>query len=160
MAFVHVARMIWILVITCCLLPQIFSSAFSLTRNDNVCHVFSLFRSTPLMLINSACRVRASQHVKIMLLIWTFSYWGQDSAGHQQRLEPENIHYFSGSLTSVMRLSFYCNDDTIDVIPMAFLYIFFGEGGQPVIDFANVKISTNSAAVHSSLGLDLQSRVR
>lgn len=52
----------------------------------------------------------------------------------------KNIHEFSGLLTSVWRLSFYCNDDTIDVIPMAFLYIFFGEGGQPVIDFANVNL--------------------
>ncbi|KAF4623693.1 hypothetical protein D9613_001655 [Agrocybe pediades] len=48
------------------------------------------------------------------------SYWGQDSAGHQQRL------------------GFYCDDDTIDTIPLAFLYIFFGKGGQPVIDFANI----------------------
>ncbi|KAF8649840.1 hypothetical protein AX16_005603 [Volvariella volvacea WC 439] len=47
-------------------------------------------------------------------------YWGQASAGRQQRL------------------SFYCQDDIIDVIPMAFLYIFFGEGGLPVIDFANI----------------------
>ena len=95
---------------------------------------------------NSACSVCASQHVKNLLLIWTFSYWGQDSAGDQQRLEPENIHYFSGSLTSVWRLSFYCNDDTIDVIPMAFLYIFFGEGGQPVIDFSNVNEPLVSAS--------------
>lgn len=38
-----------------------------------------------------------------------------------------------------LRLSFYCEDDTIDAIPLAFLYIFFGEGGMPVIDFANVR---------------------
>jgi len=44
----------------------------------------------------------------------------------------------SGLLTSIWRLSFYCNDDTIDIIPLAFLYIFFGKGGQPVVDFANV----------------------
>ncbi|KAF8887965.1 glycoside hydrolase superfamily [Gymnopilus junonius] len=48
------------------------------------------------------------------------TYWGQDSAGHQQNL------------------GFYCNDDAIDVLPLAFLYIFFGKGGQPVIDFANI----------------------
>ncbi|KJA26015.1 glycoside hydrolase family 18 protein [Hypholoma sublateritium FD-334 SS-4] len=47
-------------------------------------------------------------------------YWGQDSANNQQRL------------------SFYCEDDTIDAIPLAFLYIFFGAGGMPVIDFANI----------------------
>ena len=131
MAFVHVAHMIWPLVITCCLLPQIFSSAFSLIRNDNVCQVFWPFWNTSLMLTNPACRVT---YLNLQLL------GGQDSAGNQQRLEPENIHYFSESRTSVWRLSFYCNDDTIDVIPMAFLYSFFGESGQPVIDFANVKL--------------------
>ncbi|KAL0950817.1 hypothetical protein HGRIS_007581 [Hohenbuehelia grisea] len=46
-------------------------------------------------------------------------YWGQDSGGNQQRL------------------SFYCDDDTIDAIPIAFLYVFFGKGGAPMIDLAN-----------------------
>ncbi|GJE89922.1 glycoside hydrolase family 18 protein [Phanerochaete sordida] len=46
-------------------------------------------------------------------------YWGQDGANSQQRL------------------SFYCQDDTVDTIPLAFLYIFRGTGGDPVIDFAN-----------------------
>ncbi|KAH9847252.1 glycoside hydrolase [Lenzites betulinus] len=46
-------------------------------------------------------------------------YWGQDSSGNQQRL------------------SSYCQDSTIDVFPIAFLYIFRGTGGEPVIDFAN-----------------------
>ncbi|KAG6866839.1 hypothetical protein C0991_008775 [Blastosporella zonata] len=35
-------------------------------------------------------------------------------------------------------LSFYCDDDTVDVFPLAFLYIFRGKGGLPVIDFSNV----------------------
>ncbi|KAI0819264.1 glycoside hydrolase [Trametes gibbosa] len=46
-------------------------------------------------------------------------YWGQDSSGNQQHL------------------SSYCQDSTIDVFPIAFLYIFRGTGGEPVIDFAN-----------------------
>ncbi|KAA1476280.1 glycoside hydrolase [Dentipellis sp. KUC8613] len=46
-------------------------------------------------------------------------YWGQDSAGNQQDL------------------STYCADDTIDNVILAFLYIFEGTGGEPVIDFAN-----------------------
>ncbi|KAJ2985647.1 hypothetical protein NUW54_g10080 [Trametes sanguinea] len=46
-------------------------------------------------------------------------YWGQDSAGNQQRL------------------SHYCKDSTVDTFPIAFLYIFRGAGGEPVIDFAN-----------------------
>ncbi|KAJ8702977.1 Chitinase 2 [Pleurotus ostreatus] len=40
-------------------------------------------------------------------------YWGQDSGGNQQRL------------------SFYCDDDTIDAFPLAFLYVFFGKGVNP-----------------------------
>jgi len=47
-------------------------------------------------------------------------YWGQDSGGHQQRL------------------SFYCEDDTIDAIPLAFLYNFHGKGGEPVVEFSNI----------------------
>jgi chitinase len=62
----------------------------------------------------------ASANTKIKANLWN-SYWGQDSAGHQQRL------------------SFYCQDDTIDIIPMAFLYVFRGKGGLPVIDFSNVR---------------------
>ena len=48
------------------------------------------------------------------------SYWGQDGAGNQQSL------------------SYYCEDDTIDMIPLAFLYEFWGAGDLPVIDFSNV----------------------
>lgn len=32
-------------------------------------------------------------------------------------------------------------DNTIDVFPVAFLYIFFGPGGAPVINLANVSLS-------------------
>ncbi|KIL71002.1 glycoside hydrolase family 18 protein [Amanita muscaria Koide BX008] len=54
-------------------------------------------------------------------------YWGQDSAGQQQRL------------------SFYCQDDTIDIIPLAFLPTFFDEGGLPSVDFSNICSSDNNA---------------
>ncbi|KAI5118098.1 hypothetical protein M0805_005205 [Coniferiporia weirii] len=46
-------------------------------------------------------------------------YWGQDSSGHQQQL------------------SYYCQDDVYDTIPLAFLYVFFGVGGEPMMSFAN-----------------------
>jgi hypothetical protein len=58
------------------------------------------------------------------------SYWGQDGANSQQPL------------------AFYCEDDTIDTIPLAFLYIFRGTGGDPVIDFANV---SSPPSVHHSI---------
>jgi len=47
-------------------------------------------------------------------------YWGQDASGNQQDL------------------SYYCNDDTIDAIPIAFLYSFFGVGDEPEIDISNI----------------------
>lgn len=47
-------------------------------------------------------------------------YWGQDGAGGQQNLGA------------------YCNDDSVDTIPLAFLFTFFGPGGQPILDFANI----------------------
>ncbi|KAI0696937.1 glycoside hydrolase superfamily [Cytidiella melzeri] len=73
-------------------------------------------------------------------------YWGQDGANSQQRL------------------SFYCQDDTIDIIPLAFLYIFRGEGGEPVIDFANtcnqwddpVFPGTDLANCQSAMASDIQ----
>jgi len=60
-------------------------------------------------------------------------YWGQDGAGNQQSL------------------SYYCSDDTIDMIPLAFLYQFFGPGGEPVIDFSNICGSGNDAFSGTSL---------
>ncbi|THH31506.1 hypothetical protein EUX98_g2683 [Antrodiella citrinella] len=53
-------------------------------------------------------------------------YWGQDGAGTQQSL------------------AFYCADDTIDVIPLAFLYIFRGTGGNPVVDLGPACADWNS----------------
>ncbi|KAF9535506.1 glycoside hydrolase superfamily [Crepidotus variabilis] len=60
-------------------------------------------------------------------------YWGQDGAGQQQSL------------------GFYCDDDTIDVIPLAFLYTFFGQGGMPILDFSN--ICSNGGKAFSGTGL-------
>lgn len=46
-------------------------------------------------------------------------YWGQNSNGDQQTL------------------SYYCQDDVYNVIPLAFLYVFFGTGGEPMMSFAD-----------------------
>ncbi|EAU93428.2 class III chitinase [Coprinopsis cinerea okayama7 len=55
-------------------------------------------------------------------------YWGQNSygAGHSDLANHQK------------RLSFYCNDNAIDVFPVAFLHVFFGPGGVPSINLANI----------------------
>ncbi|KZT73036.1 carbohydrate-binding module family 5 protein [Daedalea quercina L-15889] len=54
-------------------------------------------------------------------------YWGQDSYGAA-----------GGSSSGYQQnLSYYCQDDVIDALPMAFLNVFFGTGGEPSLDLAN-----------------------
>ncbi|TBU41653.1 glycoside hydrolase [Dichomitus squalens] len=61
-------------------------------------------------------------------------YWGQDGDDKQQSL------------------SHYCQDDTIDTIPLAFLYQFKAKGGMPAIDFANTcSASGNSVFAGTAL---------
>ncbi|PBK77093.1 class III chitinase [Armillaria solidipes] len=57
----------------------------------------------------------------------TVVYWGQNSYGATH----------SDTANYQQRLSFYCNDDAIDVFPLAFLNVFFGTGGLPSINLAN-----------------------
>lgn len=52
-------------------------------------------------------------------------YWGQNSYGAG-----------SGSLAQ-QRLSYYCANTNINIIPLAFLTAFNGQGGQPTMNFAN-----------------------
>ncbi|KAG7450237.1 class III chitinase [Guyanagaster necrorhizus] len=54
-------------------------------------------------------------------------YWGQNSYGATH----------SDTANYQQTLSFYCNDDAIDVFPLAFLNVFFGTGGLPSINLAN-----------------------
>ena len=57
------------------------------------------------------------------------SYWGQNSYGATH----------SNTALFQQRLSFYCgSDSTIDAFPLAFLNVFFGAGGVPSINLANV----------------------
>jgi len=56
-------------------------------------------------------------------------YWGQNSYGAANGGDTANYQ---------KTLSHYCQDDSIDVIPIAFLNVFFGTGGLPVINLANV----------------------
>ena len=56
------------------------------------------------------------------------SYWGQDSYGAFKS---------TGSGNWQKRLSYYCNDDSVDVFPIAFLNEFSASGGLPTINLAN-----------------------
>ncbi|KAF8649744.1 hypothetical protein AX16_005514 [Volvariella volvacea WC 439] len=55
-------------------------------------------------------------------------YWGQNSYGAGHGDDTANFQ---------KTLSYYCQDNSIDVFPVAFLYVFFGPGGAPVINLAN-----------------------
>ena len=56
------------------------------------------------------------------------SYWGQDSYGATH----------SDTANFQKNLSYYCQDDTIDAIPLAFLNVFFSTGNLPSLDLSNV----------------------
>jgi hypothetical protein len=56
--------------------------------------------------------------------------WGQNSYGAAHGNDPANWQ---------QNIREYCQDSTIDIIPMAFVTQFFGTGGLPVINLANVR---------------------
>ncbi|KAI0084132.1 glycoside hydrolase family 18 protein [Irpex rosettiformis] len=55
------------------------------------------------------------------------AYWGQNSYGATN----------SNQANWQKSIDFYCQDNSIDVFPVAFLNVFFGAGGLPSIDLAN-----------------------
>ncbi|KIP11453.1 carbohydrate-binding module family 5 protein [Phlebiopsis gigantea 11061_1 CR5-6] len=63
-------------------------------------------------------------------------YWGQNSYGAANSGDAANFQ---------KPLAFYCQDDAIDVFPLAFLNVFFGTGGEPSINLANVCNPTDNA---------------
>ncbi|TFY80831.1 hypothetical protein EWM64_g3176 [Hericium alpestre] len=70
-------------------------------------------------------------------------YWGQNSYGATHTSDTANWQ---------QTLSFYCQDNSIDMFPVAFLNVAFDTGGLPSIDLANI-CSTSSDPVFS--GTDL-----
>ncbi|KAI9000482.1 glycoside hydrolase [Trametes punicea] len=60
-------------------------------------------------------------------------YWGQNSYGATH----------SDTANFQKTLSYYCQDDSIDAFPIAFLNVFFGAGGVPSIDLSNICSSAN-----------------
>ncbi|KAI0805941.1 glycoside hydrolase superfamily [Irpex lacteus] len=55
------------------------------------------------------------------------AYWGQNSYGATN----------SNQANWQKSIDFYCQDNSVDVLPIAFLNVFFGAGGLPSIDLAN-----------------------
>ncbi|KAF8898407.1 class III chitinase [Infundibulicybe gibba] len=81
-------------------------------------------------------------------------YWGQNSYGAVHGTDSANFQ---------KTLSFYCQDNAIDVFPIAFLNVFFGTGGAPSINLANTCNPTDNAtfpgtnlANCASLATDIQ----
>ncbi|KAF5311765.1 hypothetical protein D9619_003381 [Psilocybe cf. subviscida] len=68
-------------------------------------------------------------------------YWGQNSYGAAN--PGDTAHY-------QQRLSFYCNDNAIDVFPLAFLNVFFGPGGLPSLNLANACNPTDNSSFSGS----------
>lgn len=56
------------------------------------------------------------------------SYWGQNSYGETNPKDSAN---------GQRRLSYYCEDDSVDVFPIAFLDILSASGGLPELNLAN-----------------------
>ncbi|KAH9884038.1 hypothetical protein C8Q73DRAFT_661404, partial [Cubamyces lactineus] len=79
-----------------------------------------------------ALRVFAFDNSRSDNTVTASSYWGQNSYGATH----SDTANFQKSLAT------YCQDDSIDVLPIAFLNVFFGTGGQPSIDLSNVSTIT------------------
>ncbi|KAH8100033.1 glycoside hydrolase [Cristinia sonorae] len=87
--------------------------------------MLSLLSLTGLLLSYTAVQVSAfdnsrSDNVAV--------YWGQNSYGATH----------SDTANFQKSLAFYCQDNSIDAFPIAFLNVFFGAGGLPSIDLANI----------------------
>ncbi|TBU55439.1 glycoside hydrolase superfamily [Dichomitus squalens] len=61
-------------------------------------------------------------------------YWGQNSYGATH----SDIANYQKNLSS------YCQDDSIDAIPLAFLNVFFSDGNLPSIDLSNICSTVDS----------------
>ncbi|KAJ2928915.1 hypothetical protein H1R20_g8190, partial [Candolleomyces eurysporus] len=89
------------------------------------------FVGTTMLLCNYK---RSHLHVSRLLTIVS-SYWGQNSygVGHSDIANHQK------------RLSYYCEDNSIDVFPIAFLNVFFGPGNVPSLNLANTCNPTDNA---------------
>ncbi|KIJ54039.1 carbohydrate-binding module family 5 protein [Sphaerobolus stellatus SS14] len=67
-------------------------------------------------------------------------YWGQNSYGATH----------SDVVNFQQPINFYCNDNAIDVFPVAFVNTFFGTGGLPVMNLANTCNNVDNATFPGS----------
>lgn len=63
-------------------------------------------------------------------------YWGQNSYGATHSSDTANFQ---------KTLAYYCNDNAIDVFPLAFVTSFFSTGGLPSLNLANTCNPTDNA---------------
>jgi len=96
-------------------------------------------------------RVRSLLSVAVLLASSAFAYdnarsdnvvayWGQNSYGASHGGDSGNWQ---------KTLSYYCNDDSINVFPISFVHVFFGAGGLPSMDLSNI-CSPNGAVFPGS----------
>ena len=94
-------------------------NAYNISRNDNV-RISDLDLRGRTLIFPTACCVCRHDFLQKVPILTTTRYWGQDGAGNQKDI------------------SAYCKDNITDNIIIAFLDVFFGEGGEPEINLANV----------------------
>ncbi|KAF7306627.1 Glycoside hydrolase family 18 protein [Mycena indigotica] len=68
-------------------------------------------------------------------------YWGQNSVGANSANPPSSWQ---------KPLAFYCNDNAVDVFPIAFVNVFFSTGGLPSLNLANTCNPTDNATFPGS----------
>ena len=117
--------------------------AFDNTRFDNV----SFFSSTrflalmPLLLRSQFIGVKCVHSVFLTIDHLRAYYHAQNSYGATHSSDVANFQ---------QRISFYCADNAIDVFPVAFLTTFFGAGGLPVLNLANICNNVDNATFPGS----------
>lgn len=75
-------------------------------------------------------------------------YWGQDSYGANNPSDLANWQ---------QDISYYCADDSIDTLPIAFLNVFYYTGGVPSINLANSCNTVNQSVFPGTALLDCSS---
>lgn len=96
---------------------------------------FSIFRITVTVIWPSAS-IQMDNIAFLYDLTAISSDWGQNSYG---AANPSSSKDWQKPLRS------YCEDDSLDMIPLAFLTTFFAAGGDPSINLANVKSITRKS---------------